>query len=44
MLPCFDSHYGYVPYAALDTSSTGQTTREASRTLEVRRHTSDTNV
>ncbi|KAI0266724.1 glycoside hydrolase family 92 protein [Gloeopeniophorella convolvens] len=28
------NHYGYVPYDALDTSSTGRTTREGSRTLE----------
>ncbi|KAI0298528.1 glycoside hydrolase family 92 protein [Russula brevipes] len=28
------NHYGYVPYGALDTSSTGRRTREASRTLE----------
>ncbi|KAF8502129.1 glycoside hydrolase family 92 protein [Russula emetica] len=26
--------YGYIPYGALDTSSTGRTTRESSRTLE----------
>lgn len=26
--------YGYVPFAALDTSSTGRQTREGSRTLE----------
>jgi hypothetical protein len=29
------SEYGYIPYGALDTSSTGRTTRESSRTLEV---------
>ncbi len=34
--PCFCSYYGYVPYGALDTSSIGLTTREGSRTLEVR--------
>ncbi|KAI0305662.1 glycoside hydrolase family 92 protein [Multifurca ochricompacta] len=28
------NHYGYIPYDALDTSSTGRTTREGSRTLE----------
>ncbi|KAH9998474.1 glycosyl hydrolase family 92-domain-containing protein [Russula compacta] len=28
------NHYGYVPYDVLDTSSTGRTTREGSRTLE----------
>ena len=39
-----DSHYGWVPYDVADTSSTGQTTREASRTLEVRRSATDPNV
>lgn len=29
-----DRQYGYVPFAALDTSSTGRQTREGSRTLE----------
>ncbi|KAI0254149.1 glycosyl hydrolase family 92-domain-containing protein [Lactifluus subvellereus] len=29
------NQYGYVPYGALDTPSTGRTTREGSRTLEV---------
>lgn len=28
--------YGYVPFAVLDTGSTGRQTREGSRTLEVR--------
>ena len=28
--------YGYVPFAVLDTMSTGRQTREGSRTLEVR--------
>ncbi|KAI0276555.1 glycosyl hydrolase family 92-domain-containing protein [Russula aff. rugulosa BPL654] len=28
------NEYGYIPYGALDTSSTGRTTRESSRTLE----------
>lgn len=28
-------HYGYVPFAVLDPTSTGRQTREGSRTLEV---------
>jgi hypothetical protein len=38
------SKYGYIPYGALDTSSTGRTTRESSRTLEVRTPTGGPNL
>ncbi len=38
------SKYGYVPYGAVDISSTGQATRESSRTLEVSARGGDSNL
>ena len=38
------SQYGYVPFAVLDTHSTGRMTREGSRTLEVFTQSQDDHI